>query len=185
MRSSGYLTGLSTGSDQMPFKLVKPVIDLNVRRVCTRPYHGHSHGCPNYGKKKSCPPQVPALDHILILDRPIWAVWNAFDFAGHVGRMRNKHPKWSERQLACCLYWQRGARNKLATEVKKFFSETKHWAMQRVLDCPEATGVNVTATMKAIGIELEWPPKKVAYQIALVGTMKQCSETVGQGRLLL
>jgi hypothetical protein len=32
---------------------------------------------------------------------------------------------------------------------------------------PEAHGLNVTATMKSIGIELEWPPKTVTYQIAL------------------
>lgn len=169
----------------MPFELVKPVIDLNVRRLCVRPYHGHPHGCPNFDKKQGCPPKALILDHIYDLERSVWAVWNAFDFKGYLLRIRTLHPGWSYRQLACCLYWQRGARGELAAEIKKFFSETKHWTMQRVLECPEATGVNVTATMKTVGIELEWPPKKVAYQVALVGTMKQCSEATGQGRLLL
>jgi len=169
----------------MPFELVKPVVDLNVRRLCVRPYPGHPHGCPNHGKKQGCPPTVPTLDHVLDLERPVWAVWNAFDFKSYLNRMRTMHPGWSYRQLACCLYWQRGARKKLEAEIAKFFSKTKHWAMQRVLECPEATGVNVTAMMKVIGIELEWPPTTVAYQVALVGTMKQYSEATGQGRLLL
>jgi hypothetical protein len=33
--------------------------------------------------------------------------------------------------------------------------------------CPEAMGVNVTATMKEIGIQLEWPPKRWAHQVAM------------------
>jgi len=33
--------------------------------------------------------------------------------------------------------------------------------------------VDVTATMASLGIKLEWPPVKVAYQVALVGTPKQ------------
>jgi hypothetical protein len=32
-------------------------------------------------------------------------------------------------------------------------------------------GVNVTATMDNAGIMLEWPPKNVAYQIALAGKL--------------
>jgi len=38
---------------------------------------------------------------------------------------------------------------------------------------PEAMGVNVTETMKRVGIELEWPPVNVAYQIALAGIFKK------------
>jgi hypothetical protein len=30
-------------------------------------------------------------------------------------------------------------------------------------------GVNVTATLKDAGIELEWPPKKFVRQVALAG----------------
>ena len=41
---------------------------------------------------------------------------------------------------------------------------------ETVIKCPEAQGVNLTETMKNAGIELEWPPENVAYQIVLVGT---------------
>jgi hypothetical protein len=36
--------------------------------------------------------------------------------------------------------------------------------------CPEACGVDVTATMASIGVALEWPPVSTAYQVALVGS---------------
>lgn len=170
----------------MPFKLVKPVIDLNVRRLCVRPYHGHPHGCPNHDKKQGCPSKAPILDYVFDLERPIWAVWNAFDFAGHVGRMRDKHPEWSHRQLACCLYWQRGARNDLAVEIRGFLSKMVGCGLMLVT-CPEATGVNVTATMKSIGIELEWPPRTVTYQVALCGSpvsRRRAESWQEQGELL-
>jgi len=35
--------------------------------------------------------------------------------------------------------------------------------------CPEAMGINITATMAQAGIMLEWPPESVTYQIALAG----------------
>jgi len=40
----------------MPYKLIKPVIDMKVRDLCQKPYHGHPKGCPNYNHKKGCPP---------------------------------------------------------------------------------------------------------------------------------
>jgi len=33
-------------------------------------------------------------------------------------------------------------------------------------------GVDVTATMRSAGVELEWPPRKIAYQVYLVGVPK-------------
>ncbi|HUS88307.1 MAG TPA: hypothetical protein VMW91_02880 [Desulfosporosinus sp.] len=39
--------------------------------------------------------------------------------------------------------------------------------------CPEAMGVNVTATMKNLGIELEWPPQNVVHKVAIIGIRKE------------
>jgi hypothetical protein len=39
-----------------------------------------------------------------------------------------------------------------------------------VLYCPEAMGINVTATMQKLGITL---PKTVTYQVALAGTRQK------------
>ena len=154
----------------MPYQVVVPVVDLTVRGLCPKPYPLHPKGCPNFNKKAGCPPQCLTIEKVLDLSRPVWAVWNVFDFAGHVARMREKQPTWSERQLACCLYWQPKARGCLRAEIRKFIDE--HCGLT-IEACPEACGVNMTATMASIGVALEWPPKTVALQIVLAGSRKQ------------
>jgi len=144
-----------------------PVIDLRVRGLCRRPYAGHPEGCPNWNRRPTCPPEAPLLGRVLVLNRPVYCIHNRFNLASHVARMRAKHPNWSERKLRCCLYWQGTARAALRRRVSEFLE-----AHPRLLPlyCPEACGVDVTATMAAIGITLEWPPVHVAYQVALVGS---------------
>lgn len=181
----------------MSFAQVQPVLNSKVRALCARPYEGHPKGCPNVGQRDTCPPKARLLAELLDLDRPVFAVWSVFDLGVHVERMRATHPGWSERQLRCCLYWQAGARKVLRAEIQAFLRDRgasahpepriraasssmvwwdppfSDWPPQpwlRVLTCPEACGVDVTATMKRIGIELQWPPKTLAYQVALVGT---------------
>lgn len=148
------------------WKRVKPVINPEVRELCLTPYPGHPKGCPNYGQRSSCPPQAPMLGKILDLSLPIYAIWNVYSLEEHVVRMKAKHPDWSERQLYCCLYWQGRARKELKENIQRFL-QVKPGCI--VLTCPEACGVDVTATMKLIGIELDWPPREEAYQIALAG----------------
>ena len=143
------------------------------------PYPGHPRGCPNWNRRATCPPQAPLLHDVLDLKRPVHCVSNAFDLAAHVARMRARHPDWSYRKLVCCLYWQGAARKRLRERVSDFLA---HHPGCIVLYCPEANGVDVTATMAAIGVDLEWPPVSVAYQVALVGTPRPaaarlCSRT--------
>ena len=156
------------------FLAIKPIIDESVRRLCKKPYYNHPKGCPNYGKKKGCPPDVPIFDDVYDLSRPIYAIYNRFDFKGHVDRMKEKHPEWSQRQLACCLYWQGSAKKELNTKIKLFHGAILGWTgiNYSICTCPEAMGVNVTETMRRVGIKLEWPPVNVAYQIAFVAMEK-------------
>ena len=142
---------------------VKPVLNPAVRGLCIRPYPGHPRGCPNWNERHECPPIAPMLGDVWDLEKPVYLICNAFDFKAHTDRMREKHSEWSDRQVECCRYWQGTARKQLRTKVKSF----PHEGM-RVLYCPEACGVDVTATMAIIGIAMEWPPKTVA----LVGTQK-------------
>ena len=153
----------------MPWAKVKPVYQPEVTELCYRPYEDHPHGCPNFNKKPGCPPKAVPIFQTLDPARSIWAVWNVFDLAGHVERLRAKHPDWSLRQLRCCLYWQRGARRDLALQCLELLAETGEALVIRA--CPEAQGVNVTETMKQIGIVLEWPPQTVTYQVALMGSL--------------
>jgi len=84
--------------------------------------------------------------------------------------MKLRHPQWSERQLRCCLYWQTGPRKKLAAKVTAFLVEHEDYVADF---CPEAEGVNVTQTLRLSGINLEWPPRKIARQVAFVGVPKE------------
>lgn len=142
------------------------MLDCPPGDLCRRRYPGHPRGCPNYGTRPSCPPAARPIGEIVDLSRPVYVVWNAFAFAEHVRRMKRMHPEWSDRQARCCLYWQRGARRDLKGEVKALTGGSTRYV---VLMCPEACGVNVTDTMKTIGIVLEWPPINITYQVAVVG----------------
>jgi hypothetical protein len=108
---------------------------------------------------------------VLDLSQPTFVIWNQFDMASHIDRMLAKHPDWSARQLRCCYYWQNGARKKLAQEMA-FFAGAQHPKHYFLSTCPEAMGVNVSATMLALGITLEWPPAHWAYQVAIAGMKK-------------
>lgn len=150
----------------MGYEIVRPVLDATVRALCTRPYANHPHGCPNHGRRRTCPPEAKPLEAVLDCAQPVWAIWTTFDLGAHVKRMRTRHPAWSWRQLVCCLYWQGTARKALRGEIECFHAE--HSGL-RVVGCPEACGVNVTATMATIGLHLQWPPKTITYQVALAG----------------
>jgi len=149
--------------------IVKPVIDYSVKALCRKPYHNHPGGCPNSYRedKKQCPPRAPKIEDVLDLSKPVYCLYNVYPFGEHTAKMRKKHPDWTEPQVRCCLYWQSTARKQLREQIKKFLKE--HRGLINV-ECPEGCGVNLTATMKTIGIELEWPPETVAYQIILIGS---------------
>ena len=158
----------------MTIHYVKPVLQSSVRKLCTKPYPNHPKGCPNFGKRKICPPTAPLLDQYFDLNKKVMAVVIHFNLGQHVAKMKAKHPEWSQRQLECCLYWQGTARKKLRQEIAYNITRTALFDGHKlaVTDCPEAMGVDVTATMKEVGIILEWPPKKIVRKIAFIGTRK-------------
>lgn len=149
---------------------VTPIIDHSVRGLCVRPYYNHPKGCPNFGKKKGCPPTAPLYDHLYDLNQPVFAVINEFDLSQHVQQLtesiRAKGKEWSEHQLRCVLYWQPKARKQLERQITDFVKLYPSYQVER---CPEAMGVNITATLESVGVLLEWPPVKVARQVALAG----------------
>lgn len=154
----------------MPWKEVEPVmLECDPATLCSKRYHGHTRGCPNFGKRASCPPQAVIWTPEFMAAYHWYAIWNVFPFGEHVQRMKAKHPEWSARQLANCLYWQGTAR----AQLTKIIAEFHEWTAQRgcgpyvVSRIPEAHGVNVTATMLKLGVELDWPPQTHAYQVAL------------------
>jgi len=151
----------------MPSLEIIAVLDAKVRELCRRPYLNHPQGCPNWNTKSGCPPQVKTFVEIFDISRSLWAIYNRFPLGEHVEQMRLRHPTWTEAQLVCCLYWQPRARKQLREQIKLFlFEHPGLWVTQ----CPEALGVNVTETMSYVGHDLEWPPKNIAYQVAIAGS---------------
>ena len=153
---------------------VRPIFQQSVRDLCTAPYPNHPKGCPNFGKRDTCPPRCKLLSEVLNLNEDVWALWATFDIGSHIEKMRRLHPSWSKRQLVCCLYWQGTVRKFLRVESERWLAEYMADTPQEkgkfiILTCPEATGVNVTQTMADIGIDLEWPPEHVTRMIYLAG----------------
>ena len=145
---------------------VIPVVDYGIRKVCKRAYAGHPHGCPNWKRRSSCPPQAPSLHKIISLADPIYAIINAFPLKQHMDLMQAKHPQWTDRQLRNPLYWQGTARKQLKATIQQFLQTHPDYL---VLRCPEACGVLLTKTVAPLGIALQWPPQELSYQIVLGG----------------
>lgn len=157
----------------MPRAFVKPELlpaEVGPGLLCQRRYQGHRKGCPNYGKRDTCPPHAEQWNQEFV-DNHLWvAVWNKFAFGDHVKYLRRVHPAWTRRQLECCLYWQPTARKRLKMLLDQFMTELSDEgrAEAAIWKIPEAHGVNVTQTMASIGVFLEWPPIRWTYQVALV-----------------
>ncbi len=152
--------------NQIQRQKIVPVIDISVLKLCQQQYPNHPKGCPNYGKRLTCPPQAALWHKVCDLGVATWLFWTRFDLAEHRERMKVKHPDWSRRQLDCCLYWQSKAKKPLREYMKTTWAQIPGFFFAM---CPEAMGINVTQTMQNIGIELEWPPEKWTYQVAMGG----------------
>jgi hypothetical protein len=77
--------------------------------------------------------------------------------------MKQLHPAWTDRQAACCLYWQPTARRLL----KEFIQRQGHSAWH-VINLPEARGANINVMMKRIGKPLQWPVVDHSWCVALI-----------------
>lgn len=152
----------------------------NRHNLCVTPYELHPKGCPNFNKKKGCPPNSVEFFEFFDETKPIFIVWSVFDLGAHVQKMRRQHPEWSERQLYCCLYWQGRARRFLRDTIEEYqtqfplLGETlsiRPDSRGAVSTCPEAMGLNVTATMRNLGEILEWPVKTKVYHVAVIGSL--------------
>jgi predicted metal-binding protein len=153
----------------MPIVEVTPVIDYSVRSLCASPYPGHKHGCPNFNKKRDCPPFAPLFDRHYDITKPVYAIYCDFNLAKHVEAMREKHPDWTYKQLSCLLYWQNGVKKKLARLVEDFLFEHVEYSATVI---PEAMGVDMIKTMAAVGVNIHFPPQDIVYKIALAGIPK-------------
>jgi len=142
---------------------IKPELipfDRKMQGLCKLPYHGHTNGCPNFGKKEDCPPNQPLINEVLDFEKNIYLIYTKF-YVGHFAEiMRRKHPEWKgqPRQWYNPRRWQGRARkiHRIEENLAK-----KKYNLDFIIRSPEAHGVNVTEMMKEIGVELKWgwPPE--------------------------
>ena len=157
----------------MPYQQVIPVYHPAVRGLCLHPYPNHLHGCPNYMHADRCPPKSPLFPDVYETAGDFYVIWSIFDLGKHVQHMRFRHPKWSDRQLRCVLYWQGRARVHLRRAIMIFRMEHPEIDDRHLIhETPEALGIDVTTTMKSIGIDIPWPPIDTVYHVALAGIAK-------------
>ena len=132
---------------------------------CTLPYPNHKKGCPNYGKKDGCPPLTN--NFLEIIQDPYFLVIQEFDILTHSRKMKEKHPKWTERQCRNLLYWQKGVNKKLKNKTYELAKNMGDDYI--VLEIPEANGVDVFNTCLNVGINLEMYPQSIIRKVMIVG----------------
>jgi len=141
-------------------------IDERARDWCRLPYPDHPKGCPNWNRKSACPPAAPLVSEVFDLSEEHWFAVVVFDLSKHRDEMLAKHPDWSTRQSACCLYWQNSVSRRLRKLCDRFCRE-KPGTVYTLL--PEAMGVNVFKTARHNGIAMRRSPEDIVYKIALLG----------------
>lgn len=145
------------------------VINHQAREWCKLPYPNHPGGCPNYGKKGGCPPLAPLVENYFEMDKDHYFVVVRFNMFSHVSKMKDKHPKWSDRQARCVLYWQSTVNKQLREECQSF---TEQYGLVYNL-CPEAMGINVIKTCQAAGLPIKAKPTGVVFKVAMLGYLKE------------
>lgn len=149
--------------------------------LCRLPYPGHPRGCPNWNKSPNCPPHALKIEDKYDLNKQSYFVVRPFDIGAHKERMKSIHPEWSDKQCACCLYWQKGIKKELKEKALCFTHELlcadmslenptgEDYQFELI---PEAMGLNVFETAPYHGILIERNPQKILYKIAFVGVLK-------------
>ncbi len=143
---------------------VEPIIHKEIMNLCQRPYPNHPKGCPNFGRKEGCPPNMPFFDAEYDVGQDVYAIVTEFDLREHADRMKAKHPEWSDRQCRNILFWQGRAKKHLRVESERFAAARPGY---EVVQSPEKMGVNVTRTLRNAGVILEWPPRNTVRLVAM------------------
>ncbi len=144
----------------------KLITNHDARKWCVLPYPGHPKGCPNFGKKAICPPQVSYIEDWLEGTGELRFACVPFNLKEHAERMLVRNPHWSERQARCLLYWQPKVNKALISLVSTLVHENGF----KITYCPEAMGVDVIKTAQSVGIPIVAPPIDIVHKIALVAT---------------
>ncbi len=148
-------------------------------RLCVQPYYNHKRGCPNFGKKEGCPPNLRHISeeydmdsiHILLLE---------FPFGEYFAQRKEVHPDWTNRALINPRHWQNHLRACLNREWENIQDD---YPEHTFIYNPEGQGVNIVETLRLNGIEMEWSVSnedgeivsvaETLYRVALIGKEKE------------
>jgi predicted metal-binding protein len=144
---------------------VDAVCDHRIKAHCLDPYYKHPKGCPNWGVKIGCPPEAPFFSDVYSKDVYIGAV--KFNFEEYLFSRRQTHPDWTERAIRNPRHWQGHVRSEMRQFLFDYLSNHPE-INGEILTNPEALGVNLFATCKKVGIQLEQTPQKFVYQVVLI-----------------
>lgn len=139
-------------------------ISNKYQHMCLQKNNSFRNGCPNYGKKPGCPPRN-LFNEDYDLTKPIYLISTDFDLTDHVQRIKIAHPIWTEKAIYNPRYWQAKARKLHEKDIADFLSEHPEYFVER---SPEGAGINVNDLCTKLGINLEWPPRKIT-RIVSVG----------------
>tara|TARA_Y100000310_G_C20682563_1_gene816837 strand:- start:1351 stop:1878 length:528 start_codon:yes stop_codon:yes gene_type:complete len=141
------------------------LFNKKIQNLCKTPYYNHRRGCPNYGKKNGCPPNQLLIDEVLDFDKDIYVIYTKFCVGEFAEKMKQRHPEWAKypRQWYNPRRWQPRARKIQSNEEKKAILEYGIDDLNKIVNSPEAHGVNIGNLMKHIGINLKWkwPPNHI------------------------
>ena len=150
---------------------------------CRLPYPNHPKGCPNFNKNPLCPPKAEYLENIINNYNFFYLVYASFDLRRHRNRMLLLHPKWSDRQANCLLYWQGSVKKSLKEYIKKIFLKNKEkkiyifasgsgfkdkFFKQSKIYSMEAAGIDVFNILKNNHIDFELKPKNRILLVTLL-----------------
>ncbi len=150
---------------------------------CTLPYDNHSKGCPNYGKKNTCPPDAPYLEHEVKSYEHIYLLYLRFDFEMYRvirgNEWINKGFPYTEKQLRCLLYYQPSIKRIIKNHIiNKLFTLGSIYVLgcgsglrlpfQKIVYSMEAVGINVFKTLKNNNIYHEIKPVNTTLFVNLI-----------------
>ncbi|MGI6484602.1 MAG: hypothetical protein ACOX0R_03195 [Candidatus Dojkabacteria bacterium] len=132
--------------------------------LCVQPCYNYKRGCPNFGKKEGCPPNLKHISeeydmnsiHILLLK---------FPFGEYFAQRKEVHPDWTDRALINPRHWQnhlKACLNREWENIKDDYPE--HTFIQN----PEGQGVNIVETLEGYEIEMEWSASDESGEIVSV-----------------
>ncbi len=166
------------------------VFEKEIQEYCKLPYPEHKTGCPNYGRKcnlkgirpdlkdrvlNDCPPGIPLINKIFDFSKEMYLVYLEFKIGENAERLFQNGNHKKPEHCYNLRYWQETARKQLRQQAEIFLDSYPNTIVDLT---PEAHGVNLSFTMKNLGIVIPWykpwPPAKHSvenntFRIALGG----------------